>query len=564
MEKRIRASLILLGAAMIILTLAAALSIFGAATDRQVFDMLRGETETAAELISLNGDEVCASFGKSGERRVTLVDADGSVVYDTAADVTGSHINRPEISSALEKGSAKVKRSSETFGSTLYYYAMRMNDGRILRLAIQSEQIRMLFLSSIFFMLFIAAMLIAVSVMLSRWLTARITEPIKALSIELDDAGATPDTDPEYPELRPIIDKIFLQKKEIKRQLARVQKEKNRIAAIINNMDEGLVILSPELRVIMLNDSACRYLKTPFDRSECGGMLLSEVCFDRVVCDCLINSESKLISQDGRELQIHVKQIDSSESELGRVGLILDVTERAEIDRIKQEFTANVSHELKTPLTSISGYAEMLENGMAREDDVKLFAGRIRRESARMLTLISDIIKLSKLDCSELTDSQDKIELCSICRECVDMLDISAKQSGVSVMFEGESCELIGSAPELTELVYNLIDNAIRYNHVGGRVDVKLIKAAQPYSGALALLTVSDTGIGIPEQHMSRIFERFYRVDKSRSKETGGTGLGLAIVKHVAERHFAKLELESEPGRGTTVKVIFYPMKNKE
>lgn len=564
MEKRIRTSLILTGAVMIILTLFAALIIFGAAADRQVFDMLRGEIETISALISENGDDVVRIFEKVEKRRVTLIDKDGEVIYDTVSELSEPHSDRPEISAALENGSARIKRSSSTFQSTFYYYALRLEDGKVLRLAIESKQVGMLFLGSIFFMLLIASMLIAASVFISRWLTNRITEPIKTLSVELDDAGAAPDPDPVYPELRPMLDKIILQQKEIKRQLARVQKEKNRIAAIINNMDEGLVILSPELRVIMLNDSACRYLKTPFGRAECVGMLLSEVCPDKVVGECLINSDSKLIQHDGRELQIHVKQIDKSESELGRVGLILDVTERAEIDRIKQEFTANVSHELKTPLTSISGYAEMIENGMARSEDITLFAGRIRRESARMLTLISDIIKLSKLDSSDLGSESEPVELCAICRECVDMLDISANQSGVSVLFQGETCEISGSAPELTELVYNLIDNAIRYNHRGGRVDVRLTPRPQIYSGAIALLTVSDTGIGIPEQHMSRIFERFYRIDKSRSKETGGTGLGLAIVKHVAERHSARLDVESEPGCGTTIRVIFYPPEHKK
>lgn len=561
MERRIFVSLLSTGAVMIILTLAAALAVFKPVADRQVFEMLRDETEIAAAAYNSGSKDVYHLFGGMGDRRVTIVEANGSVLFDTYSEAElPSHLDRPEIEGALKDGSASEKRSSETFGRTLYYYAVRLNDGGVIRLSIESGQVWTMFIGSVIFMLFIAAMLLIAAVFISRWLTTRITEPVRKLAAELDGIGATPETDPAYPEFKPMLDKIRFQQKEIKRQLARVQKEKDRIAAIINNMDEGLVILSPELRVIMLNDSAYKYLRVTFPKSECGGMLLTEVCGDEAIMNSLMKCESKMLVHDGRELQLHVKQIESSE-QLGRIGLILDVTERAEIDRIKQEFTANVSHELKTPLTSISGYAEMIENGMAKEGDIPLFAGRIRRESDRMLTLISDIIKLSKLDSEKPSEAPESVDLLAVCRECVDMLDISAKRHDVTVGLEGEECRINGSTPELTELVYNLIDNSIRYNHAGGRVDVKLISAHEKlsgkYEGARAVLSVSDTGIGIPAEHLSRIFERFYRVDKSRSKETGGTGLGLAIVKHVAERHGAKLEVESEPGRGTTIRVIF-------
>ncbi len=544
---------------MIILTVTAAFAIFSYSADRQVFGVLRSEAEAIAEAVDDGNLDVYSIFRENGNRRVTIVAPDGSVVFDTLTDdKLPSHLDRPEISGALAKGSAQGKRSSETFGRTLYYYAVRLADGNVLRLAIASEQVTMLYIGSIALMIFIALLLIAAAVLISRWLTSKITAPLRQLSAELDGAGAAPDSEASYPELRPMLDKIRFQRDEIKRQLSRAEKEKNRLSAIINNMDEGLIILSSELRVIMLNDSACRCIRALFPRTECMGMLLSEVCGDEEMKNCLLNSESKVLAHDGRDLQLHVKQIENGEERLGRIGLILDVTERTEIDRIKQEFTANVSHELKTPLTSISGYAEMIENGMAKGDDVTLFAGRIRRESARMLTLISDIIKLSKLDSESDREDFENVDLYSVCEECVNGLDMSAKRHDVEVTLEGDKCELPGSRPELTELVYNLIDNAIRYNRPGGMVDVRATVSPAGYEGAKAMLTISDTGIGIPEEHLSRVFERFYRVDKSRSKETGGTGLGLAIVKHVAERHNAKLELDSEIGRGTTVRVIFY------
>lgn len=564
MERRIFISLISTGAILIILTVTAAFAIFRYAADKQVFDVLQSETEAIASVVDGGSIDIYSVLRNNENRRVTIVAPDGSVVFDTqTSDALPSHLDRPEISGALENGSARGKRSSETFGRTLYYYAVRLADGNVLRLAIASERVKGLYIGSVAVLALTALLLIAAAVFVSRWLTAMIATPIRSLISELDGAGAAPDSDPAYPEFRPMLDKIRFQRNEIRRQLAKAERENNRFSAIINNMDEGLVILSSELRVIMLNDSACKYLRAPFPRGECLGLMLSEVCADEEIRSCLTDSVSKVIAHDGRDLQLHVKQIENGVEQLGRIGLILDVTERAEIDRIKQEFSANVSHELKTPLTSISGYAEMIENGMAKGDDVTLFAGRIRRESARLLSLISDIIKLSKLDSDSDREDFGKVGLYSVCEECVSMLEISAKRQDITLTLEGDETELIGSRPELTELVYNLIDNAIRYNRPGGKVSVRVTASPSDREGAIAKLTVSDTGIGIPKEHLSRVFERFYRVDKSRSKETGGTGLGLAIVKHVAERNGAKLELESELGRGTTVGVVFYSLTEK-
>lgn len=233
------------------------------------------------------------------------------------------------------------------------------------------------------------------------------------------------------------------------------------------------------------------------------------------------------------------------------------------IDRIKQEFTANVSHELKTPLTSISGYAEIIESGMASNDDAVVFAGRIRRESQRMLSLISDILKLSKLDEKGDEDTYETVDLLKIANECCDLLEMSAKKHGVGMSVTGEKTYVLGNPSELTELVYNLIDNGIRYNRAGGTVGVCVATGDGALNSPIATLTVRDTGIGIGNEHQSRVFERFYRVDKSRSKDTGGTGLGLAIVKHVAERHNAKIDLVSREGEGTTISVAFYEISEE-
>ena len=371
-------------------------------------------------------------------------------------------------------------------------------------------------------------------------------------------AKAVPDAEniDDYPELKPFFEMMNAQQREIEHQLARVAKEKNRLSTIINNMDEGLIILDNDLNVIMLNQSAYSWLGSELTRPECAGKHISKVCTSREICDAIERADYTNLNIGGRHLQLHVNHVVSSAEQVGRIGLLLDVTERYEIDRIKQEFTANVSHELKTPLTSISGYAELIGSGMAKGEDAVNFAGRIHRESTRLLALISDIIKLSRLDEGTAPENVEPVDLLTVARECKDVLEISAGQSDVTVSVTGESCFVRGSHSQLTELVYNLIDNGIRYNHPGGEVNVTVAEYGE--EGAKnAVLTVSDTGIGIAKEHQSRVFERFYRVDKSRSKETGGTGLGLAIVKHVAERHGARLELDSAVGKGSAIRVIF-------
>ena len=563
MEKRIFLSLLAVGAISVLLTVAVSMTAFYRFTDLQIRERLAECASLIAAALDEDSDE--AKLGGAVDYRMTIVEPDGSMSYDSAADAhtLPNHLDRPEIAAALEYGSDCEKRGSDTFGEALYYYALRLDDGRVLRLAAFDSRLTSVLIMAGVLTVILAAALISAAAIVSKRLTFRIVEPVRALAadITLADSGdpAPAENDERvYPEFRPLVDKIRRQQLEIKHQLTRVEKERNRLSAIINNMDEGLIVLDNNLRVIMLNDSACQLLRSPIPRAECAGLTAGEIIADERVVDCLARADSMRLNLDGRCLQLHVNHVVAGSEQVGLIGLILDITERTEIDRIKQEFTANVSHELKTPLTSISGYAELIENGMAAGEDAKQFAGRIRRESARLLSLISDIIKLSQLDEAADGDSFEPVELYSVCRDCVDVLSMSAKRSDVKLILEGEPCELMGSASELSELAYNLIDNAIRYNRPGGEVKVKLTLNPENTGGAAAALIVADTGIGIPEEHIGRVFERFYRVDKSRSKATGGTGLGLAIVKHIAERHGAKLELDSKPGVGTTVKVIFY------
>ena len=561
MERKIFLSLLMTGVVSVLLTAVVALTALFIFIENRVYNELQSDADLIiAALDSTEGMTLFDNIDEVDRCRITLISPEGQVLYDNYANVDGlgSHLNRPEIIGALEKGSSYGRHSSETFGEILYYYAIRLDDGNILRVSLSSDQSFTIFLGTAIMTLLISGGLIAVGIFLSSRLTMKITAPVRRLAANIGDDTLEEAHNRIYPEFKPLVDKRRHRQLEIKRQLARVEKEKNRLATIINNMDEGLLLLDNSFNIIMLNESACRLLGSRLSRFECTGKPIAEVCPLDEVKSCIENADSINLTINGRYLQLHVNQVMASAEEVGRIGLILDITERSEIERIKQEFTANVSHELKTPLTSISGYAELIESGMATGDDIILFAGRIRRESARMLTLISDIIKLSQLDEESDHENFEPVDLHTICEECMDILDISAKRHNVSLLLEGETCELLASPSELTELVYNLIDNAIRYNRPGGKVDIKVESGMSGYPEGTVMLTVADTGIGIAKEHTGRVFERFYRVDKSRSKATGGTGLGLAIVKHVAERHGAKLTLDSELNVGTTVRVIFY------
>ncbi len=406
---------------------------------------------------------------------------------------------------------------------------------------------------SLFFAIFSAFIIYMLARLFEKRDVRQMTNFLRKNNFEGDDVFALLET---------LSGKVDTQDKEIKHQLARVEKEKNRLSTIINNMDEGLIILDNDLKVIMLNDSAYSWLGSSVEKDKCPGKPIDEVCVSKEICSCIESADSVNLTLGGRHLQLHVNHVVSNTEQVGRIGLLLDVTERYAIDKIKQEFTANVSHELKTPLTSILGYAELIESEMAKGQDALLFAGRIRRESGRMLTLISDIIKLSRLDEGVDRQNLESVDLYNVALECKDVLDMSADKQGISINVTGCACPIEAFHGEITELIYNLIDNGIRYNREGGSVDVK-IEPISPVKSegakkAIAKLTVSDTGIGIPEEHLPRVFERFYRVDKSRSKETGGTGLGLAIVKHVAERHNAKIDITSKVDKGTTITVTFF------
>ncbi len=554
MEGKINTQLFIMGLVSAVLVSIITSFMFFNTFQNQINADLKADAEIIAksyEYLSENGD--LQDFAESSIR-ITLIRSDGSVIFDSEKMSDENHIERDEVKNALENGEGYSVRRSSTTNINTYYYAIKLSNGNILRVAKDADALNSMFTSLLPYTIFVFLVLLILSLAIGSILTKKIIKPITKLSESVDDIGSEIDDEDIYPELVPFITEIIAQKREIRYQLGKVEREKNKVAAIIQNMSEGMILLDLDKNVLLMNEAT----KKIFDVGEISLKhdSLLYISRDKDVNDCVdkaLEGENSSIEimLDGRIYQIIANPVASHGEQIGVICLIIDITEKKEIESMRQEFTANVSHELKTPLTSISGYAEMIEAGIVKEEDIKNFAGRIRKESARLLSLISDIILLSRLDDSQREEAVHKetVDLLGIAQKCADEISVQAEKQGVTVTVSGENCIMNGNITLLTELIQNLCDNAVRYNREkDGRVDITVGKN---------FIDVKDTGIGIPPEHRSRIFERFYRVDKSRSKERGGTGLGLAIVKHICELYNAKIELKSTENFGTEIKVIF-------
>lgn len=554
MEGKINTQLFIMGLVSAVLVSIITSFMFFNTFQNQINADLKADAEIIAksyEYLSENGD--LQDFAESSIR-ITLIRSDGSVIFDSEKMSDENHIERDEVKNALGNGEGYSVRRSSTTNINTYYYAIKLSNGNILRVAKDADALNSMFTSLLPYTIFVFLALLILSLAIGSILTKKIIKPITKLSESVDDIGSEIDDEDIYPELVPFITEIIAQKREIRYQLGKVEREKNKVAAIIQNMSEGMILLDLDKNVLLMNEAT----KKIFDVGEISLKhdSLLYISRDKDVNDCVdkaLEGENSSIEimLDGRIYQIIANPVASHGEQIGVICLIIDITEKKEIESMRQEFTANVSHELKTPLTSISGYAEMIEAGIVKEEDIKNFAGRIRKESARLLSLISDIILLSRLDDSQREEAVHKetVDLLRIAQKCADEISVQAEKQGVTVTVSGENCIMNGNITLLTELIQNLCDNAVRYNREkDGRVDITVGKN---------FIDVKDTGIGIPPEHRSRIFERFYRVDKSRSKERGGTGLGLAIVKHICELYNAKIELKSTENFGTEIKVIF-------
>ncbi|MBE6588362.1 MAG: histidine kinase [Ruminococcaceae bacterium] len=496
----------------------------------------------------IGGKEYLERFQE--EHRITLIDTDGSIIYDTVDDThkLENHRDREEVKEALENGEGESYRYSATLTEKTYYYARRLSNGTVLRVSDDQITLGAVLLRMLIPLLCALIVVIIVSVVLSSSLAKKIVKPIN----ELDFNEPTPTEN--YPEIAPLLRKISQQNNLIKLQMSDLKRRQEEFLTITQNMSEGLILIDSKAEVLSYNKSVLRLLSVK--NKDLGDSVVTfndSKGFVGAVTTVLGGEKCRpLIEINGKTLQIFATPVFVEKKVSGAVLLILDVTEKEQRDAMRREFTSNVSHELKTPLTSIYGISEIMMNGIVKAEDMTKFAENIHDESGRLITLVNDIMKLSQLDENALQLDREEIDLYLYASEVVLRLGHVARERRVELSVLGEAARITGIPSIISEMIYNLCDNAIKYNREGGRVDVTVFeKDGHP------AVCVKDTGIGIPKEHTDRIFERFYRVDKSHSKENGGTGLGLSIVKHGAMVHNARIKLESRVGEGTAVTITF-------
>ena len=512
-------------------------------------DQLNMQTHLAAQGVETSGEGYFDGMDIDG-CRITWIAADGTVLYDSQAEQSGmeNHAGREEVSEALRTGHGESMRYSTTLMERQLYSADRLSDGTVVRISDMQHTPLTLILGMIQPVIIIALAALLLSLFLASRMSKRIVRPLNEM--RLDDADRI-DT---YPELAPLTDKLRSQQRQLREQEAELRRRRDEFEAATGNMTEGLVLLNEQGSVLSINRSATQILSIS---RYCIGRDIRELSAApqlREIVEKAFSGEhcEAHITLGGVSYRFYASPVTSGDRVTGVVLLMLDTTEKEKAEQLRREFSANVSHELKTPLHTISGCAELLANGIVKPGDVPHFLGQIQSESKRMIALIEDIIKLSHLDEGADDMQRDDVDLLAVARREADNLHQAAEDADVALTVSGESAVINGIPQLLDAIVHNLCENAIKYNRPGGFVHVNVRR-----EGANALLTVEDNGIGIPPEQQERIFERFYRVDKSHSREVGGTGLGLSIVKHAAALHNAKISVTSVPGEGTTISVAF-------
>ncbi|NCB92608.1 MAG: PAS domain S-box protein [Clostridia bacterium] len=485
--------------------------------------------------------------------RVTLIDVDGAVLFDSMEDIGGmeNHNDRPEIVEAREKGSGEMLRYSDTLDKQTYYYALALNDGKVIRIARTTDSVLTSLQSSITLMGLLVIGIIIVAFFVVQHQTKKLIDPINELDLE------HPLRHVEYEELRPLLLRVHEQNKQIVSQVQELKERHEEYLAITENMKDGLVIVS-QSEVLSINKAAQALFQVR--ASDCIRKPISRVSRNQELRSALDQAlagehNETVLNQRGRTYQLLANPVKVSGKPYGAVILIWDITEKKAAEQMRREFSANVSHELKTPLMSISGYAELIENGMVQPQDVPEFAGRIHQEANRLTALVQDIIQLSKLEEGGPDMPKEEVDLYELTQDIVGNLEHAADKKDVSVSVEGESVTIQGVRQILYEMLFNLMDNGIKYN-----VDHGWLKVRMWTTYDNIFWQVEDSGIGIETEEQERVYERFYRVDKSHSRQTGGTGLGLSIVKHGALMHQAMIHTESKPGEGTKITLEF-PME---
>jgi len=477
--------------------------------------------------------------------RVTWIDTDGTVLFDTRVDQSNmeNHADREEIREAFATGSGSAVRNSSTLTEQTYYEAQKLRDGTVLRISANQASAWALMMDLLWPIMLIAVLAIGLSALLARRMAKNIVEPLNKLNLEQPLSNDT------YEELSPLLRRINQQHLQIDAQMRKLQRKTDEFIQITSHMQEGLVVLDKETHIRSINSAAMKI----FGAAEsCVGTSFFRVNRSHALRTALNDAldrghGSAVLDMEGRAYRFDMSSIQSDGNLLGAVILAVDVTESRNAEQMRREFSANVSHELKTPLQGIIGSAELLESGMVKQEDTSRFVGHIRKEASRLVNLIEDIIRLSQLD-EGVQLPAEQVDMLALAEDVKEILIPSAAERNVKIHVTGKGFAIKGVRRMLQEIIYNLCDNAVKYNVPGGSVTIHAENNR---------LVVSDTGIGIPAEHKDRIFERFYRVDKSHSKASGGTGLGLSIVKHAAAYHKAEISLDSTPGKGTTITVTF-------
>ncbi|MDY3999412.1 MAG: ATP-binding protein [Blautia sp.] len=549
MTKKIFKSIMLVSGIVFALGLAFILGILYRYFDRELVGELKKEASYLVQGVEADGEEYLRGI-KDKDARITYISGDGVVLYDSQAEAESmeNHSDREEVKAALESGSGTCRRISRTLSEKTIYYALKLDNGNILRVSSTQYSVFELILQLVQPMMWVLLLMIILSGIFASKLSDRIVQPVNELNLD------HPEEVQIYDELSPLLSKIHKQNKQIQEQLDLARQQQEEFTIITENMQEGLLVIDRYTMILSGNTSAWRIFKVKdqkvgssvycLDRSEEFRKTVEQVLGGR--------HSSVLLKMDGGYVQMLANPVIRSANPMGAVLLLMNVTEKVERENLRREFSANVSHELKTPLTSISGFAEIIQDGFVQPEDVKKFAGRIYKEAQRLIQLVEDTIRISQLDEGEMPYEWEKVDLYAMSRSVFNTLKDAAYKRDVHLYIDGERMICSTVRPIMEEVLYNLCDNAVKYNRQGGTASIILRQTP-----AEVRVTVADNGIGIPKEDQNRVFERFYRVDKSHSKEIGGTGLGLSIVKHGVAFLGGSMEMSSEEGKGTEITVIF-------
>lgn len=554
MTKKIFKSIMLVSVIVFILGLAFIMGILYRYFGNEIKDELRNEASYLVAGVEMQGEEYLENVSFK-DSRVTYISQDGTVLFDSEADTVSmdNHSHREEVVEAAKQGTGEAYRVSNTLSEMTIYYALRLSDETILRVSTTQYSVLALIYQLIQPVLIILVLMIILSVIFAARISKKIVQPVNELDLE------HPEENQAYEEVAPLLSKIHRQNRQIKEQLDTARQQQAEFSIITENMQEGLLVIDRYTMILSGNSSVWKLFQTKEKTGESIYSLDRSEEFRKVVETVLEGRHGdSILKFQGGHVRLIANPVYREGETVGAVLLLVDVTEQVERETLRREFSANVSHELKTPLTSISGFAEIIQDGFVKPEDIKVFAGRIYKEAQRLIQLVEDVIKISQLDEGEIPYQWQKEDLYNISKSVLDNLREVANRRNIQLYIEGERTILRTVRPIFEEALYNLCENAIKYNKENGNVSIVLTENKNEVR-----ITVKDTGIGIPAEDQSRVFERFYRVDKSHSKEIGGTGLGLSIVKHGVTFLGGSLELISEEGEGTEISMVF-PKETEE